>query len=151
VWTRIVDIVVWEATDEHRHRDVRRHGPPLVRFDPEGLIVERHDDEAARRRAIEESVAQVRQQRPFAEWLVSRAIARRHLPEAVALYLRFTLNPVVSLLRVRDCPARHNFGLRYLHTESCPASASPGRTSCCGTEHSTLSRPGMGWTVTAHL
>ena len=26
--TRLVDVVVWETTDEHRHRDVRRHGSP---------------------------------------------------------------------------------------------------------------------------
>ncbi len=121
--TRIVDFVVWETTDEHRHRDVRRHGSPLVRFDPDGLIVERHDDQPARVRAIEESVDQVRQQRLVAEWLVNRAIARGQLPEAVSLYLRFALIPTVYLLRVRDCPARHNFGLRYLHTDIDPGDA----------------------------
>ena len=121
--TRLVDFVVWETTDEHRHRDVRRHGAPLVLFDPDGLIVERHDDQAARVRAIAESVDQVRQQRPFAQWLVNRAIARGQLPEAVSLYLRFALAPTVYLLRVRDCPARHDFGLRYLHTDIDPGDA----------------------------
>jgi predicted nucleotidyltransferase len=121
--TRLVDIVVWETTDEHRHRDVRRHGSPVVQFDPDGLVVERHEDEAARVRAIAESVDQVRQQRPFAEWLVNRAIARGQLPEAVSLYLRFALIPAVYLVRVRDCPARHNFGLRYLHTDIDPGDA----------------------------
>jgi predicted nucleotidyltransferase len=121
--TRLVDLVVWDTTDEHRHRDVRRHGRPLVRFDPDGLVVERHDDEEALVTAIAESVAQVRAQRPFGEWLVNRAVVRGHLPEAVSLYLRFALNPVVYLLRVRDCPARHNFGLRYLHTDIEPEDA----------------------------
>ena len=100
--TRLVDVVVWETTDEHRHRDVRRHGSPIVLFDPDRLVVERHDDEDDRRRAIEESVAQVRAQRPFGEWLVNRAIERGHLPEAVSLYLRFALQPAVYLVRVRD-------------------------------------------------
>jgi predicted nucleotidyltransferase len=122
--TRIIDLVVWDTDDTHRHRDVRRHGRPLVRFDPDGLVVARHDDADALARAIEDTVEQVRQQRPFGEWLVNRAIARGQLPEAVQLYLRFALNPVVYLLRVRDCPARHNFGLRYLHTDLRPEDAS---------------------------
>jgi predicted nucleotidyltransferase len=121
--TRLVDFVVWETTDEHRHKDVRRHGSPIVLFDPDGLVVERHDDEEDRRRAIEESVAQVRAQRPFGEWLVNRAIERGHLPEAVSLYLRFALQPAVYLVRVRDCYARHNFGLRYLDTDIDPGDA----------------------------
>ena len=68
-------------------------------------------------------MAQVRAQRPFGEWLVNRAIARGHLPEAVSLYLRFALQPAVYLVRARDCPARHNFGFRYLHTDIDPGDA----------------------------
>ena len=62
-------------------------------------------------------------QRPFGEWLVNRAIERGHLPEAVSLYLRFALQPAVYLVRVRDCYARHNFGLRYLDTDIDPGDA----------------------------
>ncbi len=115
--TLLVDVVVWEATDEHRHVDVRRHGTPLVRFDPDGLIVLRDDDEADLRRGAEETVDQIRQRRLVAEWLVNRAIVRGHLPEAVSLYLRFALLPVVQLLRARDCPERHDYLFRYLHTD----------------------------------
>jgi hypothetical protein len=115
--TRLVDIVVYEPTDEHRHIDVRRHGSPLVRFDPDELIVLRHDDEAVLRSDAAETVDQIRQRRLVAEWLVNRAVARNHLPEAVSLYLRFALLPVVQLLRARDCPERHDYGFRYLHTD----------------------------------
>ncbi len=121
--TRLVDIVVWETTDEHRHIDVRRHGTPLVRFDPDGLLVLRHDDEADLRRGMEATISQLRQRRLVGEWLVNRAIARDHLPEAVSLYLRFALTPVVQLLRARDCPERHDYGLRYLHTDLAPEDA----------------------------
>jgi predicted nucleotidyltransferase len=120
---RLVDFVVWETTDEHRHKDVRRHGSPIVLFDPDGLVVERHDDEGELHKAIEDTVAQVRAQRPFGEWLVVRAIERGQMPEAVSLYLRFALQPAVYLVRVRDCYARHNFGLRYLDTDIDPADA----------------------------
>jgi predicted nucleotidyltransferase len=121
--TRLVDIVVWEPTDEHRHIDVRRHGTPLVRVDPEGLLVPRHDDETDLRRTMEATTSQIRQRRLVVEWLVNRAIERSHLPEAVSLYLRFALTPVVQLLRARDCPERHDYALRYLHTDLRPADA----------------------------
>jgi hypothetical protein len=121
--TRLLDVVVYEATDEHRHIDVRRHGTPLVRFDPDGLIVLRDDDEAGLRRGAEHTVDQIRQRRLVAEWLVNRAVARNHLPEAVSLYLRFALLPVVQLLRARDCPERHDYLFRYLHTDLKPGDA----------------------------
>ena len=67
--------------------------------------------------------SQIRQRRLVVEWLVNRAIDRSHLPEAVSLYLRFALTPVVQLLRARDCPERHDYALRYLHTDLRPADA----------------------------
>jgi hypothetical protein len=121
--TRLLDIVVLEPADEHRVVDVRRHGTPIVRFDPQGLIELRHDDEDGLRRGMAATESQIRQRRLVAEWLVNRAVARGHLAEAVSLYLRFALTPVVQLLRARDCPERHDYLLRYLDTDIDPADA----------------------------
>jgi predicted nucleotidyltransferase len=115
--TRIVDLAVLDLDDERRHVDVRRHGTPLVLHDPDGVMVLRHDDAVALEQGAAEAVDQARQRWATAEWLVNRAIARDQLPEAVALYLRFGLMPLVQLLRVRHCPWRHDYGLRYLHTD----------------------------------
>lgn len=115
--TRIVDLHVSDLSDAHRFLDVRRHGTPIVVHDPDGLLTLRHDDQAELEAAIAEAVDQVRQRRLTAEWIVNRAIARGQLPEAVAMYQRFALEPLVRLLRVRHCPWRHDFGLRYLHTD----------------------------------
>lgn len=115
--TQIIDLHLSDLTDAHRHVDVRRHGTPIVVFDPDGLLVLRHDDPAAIDEAVTEAVDQARQRRATAEWLVNRAIARGQLPEAIDLYLRFGLGVVVRLLRVRHCPWRHDYGLRYLHTD----------------------------------
>ena len=83
--------------------------------DPDGLIELRHDDAAQlRASAIDAAVEQVRQRRGTGEWLVNRALARGHDAEAVDLYLRFALGPVVRMLRVEHCPWRHDYGLRYL-------------------------------------
>ena len=89
----------------------------MVLHDPDGLLVLEDDDEAEmeaqRRRAVEQTAAR----RQTAAWLVERAIARGDLAEATALHLRFAVEPLVTLLRIQHCPARHDFGLRYLRTD----------------------------------
>jgi hypothetical protein len=118
--TRLVDLVVLDVADRHRVIDVRRHGTPYVLHDPEGLIELRHDDAAALAAGADAANEQSRQRWATAEWLVNRAVARGQLAEAVALYLRFGLMPLVQLLRTRHCPERHDYGLRYLHTDLPP-------------------------------
>lgn len=115
--TRIIDLHVSDLADEHRFLDVRRHGTPLVLADPHGQLVLQYDDQDALDAAIAGALEQARQRRATAEWLVNRAIARDQLPEATDLYLRFGLGVVVRLLRVRYCPWRHDFGLRYVRTD----------------------------------
>ncbi len=115
--TRLVDLVALDLADSHRLVDVRRHGTPLVLHDPDGLVELRHDDDDALAAGAAETIDQIRQRFATAEWLVNRATAREQLPEAVAVYLRFGLMPLVQLLRVEHCPWRHDYGLRYLHTD----------------------------------
>jgi hypothetical protein len=115
--TRIIDLHVSDLADHHRLVDPRRHGEPLVLHDPEGLVGLRPDDEEELARARSEAVAQTAARRQTAAWLVNRAIARGHAAEAVAFHLQFGVNPLVRLLRIVHCPARHDFGLRYLDTD----------------------------------
>ncbi len=121
--TRAVDLHFADLSDAHRVVDVRRHGRPVVLHDPDGQVALRPDDQATIDAACAQAVDQARQRRATAEWLVNRAVARGQLPEATDLYLRFGLGTVVRLLRVRHCPWRHDFGLRYLHTDLPPAEA----------------------------
>jgi hypothetical protein len=121
--TRIIDLHVSDLADEHRLVDERRHGTPYVVHDPEGLVGLRHDDEAAMERARAEAVQQAAARRPTAEWLVNRAIARGHDAEAVAFHLGYGVTTLVRLLRIKHCPARHDFGLRYLDTDLPPGYA----------------------------
>ena len=115
--TRLADLVFYDVSDEHRHVDARRHGTPLVVHDPDSLLVLRHDDQEAMDAAINAALDQVRQRRVTGEWLVNRAIRRNQPAEALDLYLRFALAPVVRLLRVEHCPWRHDYGLRYLRDD----------------------------------
>jgi hypothetical protein len=115
--TRIIDLHVSDLADQHRLVDPRRHGEPLVLHDPDGLVALRPDDEEAMARDRAEAVAQIAARRQTAAWLVNRAIARGQQAEAVAFHLQFAVNPLVRLLRIVHCPARHDFGLRYLDTD----------------------------------
>jgi hypothetical protein len=115
--TRIIDLHVSDLADQHRFVDPRRHGEPLVLHDPEGLLELRPDDEDELARARSEAVQQIAARRQTAEWLVNRAIARGQQAEAVTFHLQFAVNPLVRLLRIVHCPARHDFGLRYLDTD----------------------------------
>jgi predicted nucleotidyltransferase len=115
--TRIIDLHVSDLADEHRIIDERRHGVPHVVHDPDGLVELRHDDEEPMAQARAEAVAQAAARRPTAQWLVNRAIARGDLVEAQAFHFGYGVSPLVRLLRIRHCPARHDFGLRYLGTD----------------------------------
>ncbi|MGC4112310.1 MAG: hypothetical protein QM747_18210 [Nocardioides sp.] len=115
--TRIIDLHVSDLADEHRIVDDRRHGVPHVVHDPDGLVELRHDDEQAMATARAEAVAQAAARRPTAQWLVNRAIARGDLVEAQAFHFGYAVTPLVRLLRIKHCPARHDFGLRYLRTD----------------------------------
>src|SRR3954466_15717967 len=69
--TRIIDLHISDLSDRHSHIDVRRHGTPIVLYDPEGLILLEDEDVSA---PLEAAVDQARQRRAIDEWLVNRAI-----------------------------------------------------------------------------
>lgn len=114
--TLLLDLVVQELPGRLT-MDTRRHGTPMVLHDPDGRLLLEDDDEdemrAQRRQAVEQAAAR----RQTGAWLVARAIARGDHAEATSLHVRFAVEPLVRLLRVRHCPARHDFGLRYLRTD----------------------------------
>ena len=112
--TRIVDLHISDLSDKHSHIDVRRHGAPIVLHDPAGLVVPEDEDLSA---SISAALEQARQRRAIDEWLVNRAIRRGQVGEAVDFYFRFALATLVRLVRIRHCPWRFDFGLRYLRAD----------------------------------
>jgi predicted nucleotidyltransferase len=114
--TRLVDLVV-QTMPERLTMDTRRHGVPVVLHDPEGRLVLEDDDEAELEAHRRQAVRQTAARRQTAAWLVERALARGDLAEATTLHLRLAVEPLVRLLRIEHCPARHDYGLRYLRTD----------------------------------
>ena len=150
--TRLLDVVV-QTTPERLTMDTRRHGVPLVLHDPDGLLLLEDDDEAEMEAQRRQAVAQTSARRQTAAWLVERAIARGDLAEAAALHLRLAVEPLVRLLRVRHCPARHDFGLRYLRTDLPAGMAEQVEALLPGPDLSARARAAFAWqdTVLAEL
>ncbi|HEX5916862.1 MAG TPA: hypothetical protein VFY76_03365, partial [Nocardioides sp.] len=125
--------------------DTRRHGVPLVLHDPDGLLVLEDDDEAEMAEQRAQAVEQAAARRQTAAWLVERAIARGDLAEATLLHLRFAVEPLVRLLRIEHCPARHDFGLRYLRTDLPAGMAEQVEALLPGPDLSDRARAAFAW------
>ena len=122
--TRILDLAIHPMTGSGVVAiDPRRHGTPIALHDPDGLLRLAHEDEAPHEAARGTTLADIAGRRGTGEWLVRRALARGELVEAHAFYLRLAFTPLVELLRIEHCPARHDFGLRYLDTDLPPGYA----------------------------
>jgi hypothetical protein len=142
--TRLLDVVV-QTTPERLTMDTRRHGVPMVLHDPDGLLLLEDDDEAEQEAARQQAVEQTAARRQTAAWLVERAIARDDLAEATALHLRFAVEPLVRLLRIQHCPARHDFGLRYLRTDLPAGMAERVEALLPGPDLSVRARAAFAW------
>ena len=142
--TRLLDVVV-QTTPERLTMDARRHGVPLVLHDPAGLLVLEDDDEAEMEAQRAQAVEQAAARRQTGAWLVERALARGDLAEATALHLRFAVEPLVRLLRIQHCPARHDFGLRYLRTDLPTGMAEQVEALLPGPDLSDRARAAFAW------
>ena len=49
------------------------------------------------------------------QFLTLKEINRGNDLEAISFYYRFTLNPLVEVLRIKHTPARYNFHTRHIH------------------------------------
>ena len=61
------------------------------------------------------------------------------------LHLRFAVEPLVRLLRIRHCPARHDFGLRYLRTDLPEGTAERVETLLPGPDLVVRARAAFAW------
>lgn len=113
----IIDAVVDDVRPRWVEVDEVRHGRPVVLHDPEGLVVTSPDDPEAAAEAAARAVRTIHDRLPVAEWLVLKAVHRGHWPEAYASYLQVGIDALVQLLRVRHCPRRWDYGLRYLDSD----------------------------------
>jgi hypothetical protein len=115
-----VDFVPMARSSRDRLLEPERHGEQHVLFDPAGLIRPAPFDRAAHLAKMEERLATLRERFPLFQGLVTKAVRRGAVPDAVATYYQMTLRPLVEILRMRHAPERFDFGLRYLDRDLPP-------------------------------
>lgn len=97
-----------------------RHGRAVVLFDHDGLIKPVALDQDAHQAAIERRLAWLKASFPMFQNLTRKAVLRGDDVEATATWMNWTLRPLVDLLRIRHCPARFDYGLRYTRLDLPP-------------------------------
>ncbi|MCB9914823.1 MAG: hypothetical protein H6828_06685 [Planctomycetes bacterium] len=112
----VIDLVVAprDLPVEKRLTERERHGEPVVWFDRVGEARATTLDRAAQLALMEKRLADLRARFVVFQPVVSRAAGRGFPAEALACYVRFTVTPLVDLLRLRHAPVFFDFGLRYL-------------------------------------
>jgi hypothetical protein len=110
----LVDLCLFRAGASGQGLDVERHGRVRRLFDKgnwlEGGSDEASSTEARRLRRLQDLEGWFAVSQSF----VWKAVHRDRQIEALAAFWGYTLRPLVELLRMRYCPARWDFGMRYL-------------------------------------
>ena len=115
-----VDLLVLKKSSTDLFLERERHGDALVLFDKDGLVKPAPFDRAAHRAKLEKRLAILRETFPMFQNLTVKAARRRARADAMMTYMGQTLRPLVELLRMRHCPDRFDFGLRYLDRDLPP-------------------------------
>jgi hypothetical protein len=112
----MTDVLVMKAScpAADRFLEVERHGVPTVLFDKDGVVRPEPMNAPVHRTKVAAKVNEWRLKFPMFQHLVVKAVWRENPIEAIGFYHAFTFRPLVDMLRVRHCPDRFDYGLRYL-------------------------------------
>jgi hypothetical protein len=101
--------------------DAERHGEIRVLFDKGHWLRPRSPNQDAVSIRRTNRCRELQTWFPVSQSFVRKAILRGRQVEAVAAFWAYTLKPLVELLRMRYCPVRWDFGMRYLERDLPPA------------------------------
>lgn len=116
-WCMIDCVLIRQGNRVGRFLEAERHGRPVVLFDRDGAIRPEPLDQAVHEAKVRERMAALLPRFDLLQHLVRKAAWRGDPVEAADRYLSYTLRPLVELLRIRYCPVRFDFGLRYLRDD----------------------------------
>lgn len=103
------------------HLDVERHGEKVPFFDKGDWLRPTPLDEGALAMRRDRRYRELQTWFPMSQVFVRKAILRGQHVEAVNAFWAATLKPLADLLRMRYCPVRWDFGMRYLDRDLPPA------------------------------
>lgn len=112
----MIDLVVVSTTSPpgQRFLETERHGTPVVLFDRDGLIRPQPMDWPAHRAKMRARLDRLRRTFPIFQTIIKRAVERGQPCDAAHWYMQLAVLPTVEVLRMRHCPERFDFGMRYL-------------------------------------
>jgi hypothetical protein len=116
-----VDVCFLRAGASDHLLEAERHGHGLPLFDKGNWLRPRPLDESALAIKRDRRYRELRTWFPMSQSFVLKAILRGQHAEALAGYWGYTLKPLAELLRMRYCPVRWDFGMRYLDRDLPPA------------------------------
>jgi hypothetical protein len=116
-----VDLIFFRVGDSDHHLEVERHGDKVPLFDKGGWLRRSPLAEGALALKRQERYRELQTWFPMSQVFVRKAILRGQHVEAVNAFWACTLKPLAELLRMRYCPVRWDFGVRYLDRDLPPA------------------------------
>jgi hypothetical protein len=117
----LVDLIFFRVGDFDQHFEVERHGDKRTLFDKGDWLRRRPFDEGTLALKRDERYRELQTWFPMSQIFVRKAILRGQHVEAVNAFWACTLKPLAELLRMRHCPVRWDFGVRYLDRDLPPA------------------------------
>jgi hypothetical protein len=117
----LVDLIFFRVGDSDHQLEVERHGVRVPLFDKGEWLRPRSVDEGALAIKRDARYRELQTWFPMSQIFVRKAILRGQHVEAVNAFWAATLKPLAELLRMRYCPMRWDFGVRYLDRDLPPA------------------------------
>lgn len=118
----LIDMALLKSSSplDNRFLEPERHGHQQILFDRDGLIQPAPFDRASHEAAMKARLPHLVARFELFHIFVDKAIWRKDPPDAISTYHAMTLRPLVELLRMRHCPDRYDFGMRYLQRDLPP-------------------------------
>jgi hypothetical protein len=116
----LVDLCFLPVGASDHYLDVERHGRVIPLFDKGAWLQSRSLDRDALATKREARLRELQTWFLISQSFVRKAIIRGSEVEAVTAFWSYTLKPLVELLRMRYCPVRWDFGMRYLDRDLPP-------------------------------
>jgi predicted nucleotidyltransferase len=110
----LLDLVVMKESVRERFLETRRHGIPIVCIDRDGIVRPAASDQAAWQERMAFRSRELAVTFPLFQPFVTKELRRGRNVDAYSFYFAFTIRPLVEMLRIKFCPDRFDFGLRYL-------------------------------------
>jgi hypothetical protein len=113
----LVDLIFVRVGDDEDFLDADRHGRIIPLFDKKNWLQPKPVNGAALALKRNQRFRELQTWFPMSQIFVRKPILRGQHVEAVNAYWICTLKPLAELLRMRHCPVRWDFGMRYLERD----------------------------------